>query len=304
MVQGTKFQSTHPRRVWHHKTFDVTSWDMFQSTHPRRVWQLEQYCASKNLKFQSTHPRRVWLIVMFKDKNYYSFNPHTHEGCDWLIMRPAYISSGFNPHTHEGCDIQLGKLLTGNTSFNPHTHEGCDAGYIAPHTFEETFQSTHPRRVWLLQLFHQIVRTGVSIHTPTKGVTYFWFPSYYFTLLFQSTHPRRVWLRLSCLPTCSVCFNPHTHEGCDLANPVISAISLVSIHTPTKGVTLLALLIISPISFQSTHPRRVWLKEIIKGGKVAEFQSTHPRRVWPVTATYIKYEKKFQSTHPRRVWLK
>ena len=33
------------------------------------------------------------------------------------------------------------------------------------------------------------------------------------------------------------CFNPHTHEGCDL--PVFGSVDniVVSIHTPTKGVT-------------------------------------------------------------------
>ena len=32
-------------------------------------------------------------------------------------------------------------------------------------------------------------------------------------------------------------FNPHTHEGCDISNSSPSALEVVSIHTPTKGVT-------------------------------------------------------------------
>ena len=33
-------------------------------------------------------------------------------------------------------------------------------------------------------------------------------------------------------------FNPHTHAGCDVAYEVNSSYLLVSIHTPTQGVTL------------------------------------------------------------------
>ena len=33
------------------------------------------------------------------------------------------------------------------------------------------------------------------------------------------------------------CFIPHTHEGCDLYNWMQRNFNLVSIHTPTKGVT-------------------------------------------------------------------
>ena len=37
-------------------------------------------------------------------------------------------------------------------------------------------------------------------------------------------------------PICG--FNPHTHEGCDLSPKKIVPLHQVSIHTPTKGVTL------------------------------------------------------------------
>ena len=55
----------------------------------------------------------------------------------------------------------------------------------------------------------------VSIHTPTKGVTYY------------------------CTISISVenSFNPHTHEGCDIIFMVGGDTDDVSIHTPTKGVT-------------------------------------------------------------------
>ena len=37
------------------------------------------------------------------------------------------INYSFNPHTHEGCDLDSQISLKGMSSFNPHTHEGCDA---------------------------------------------------------------------------------------------------------------------------------------------------------------------------------
>ena len=33
-------------------------------------------------------------------------------------------------------------------------------------------------------------------------------------------------------------FNPHTHEGCDAGNTLGTGADSVSIHTPTKGVTV------------------------------------------------------------------
>ena len=147
----------------------------------------------RNQKFQSTHPRRVWpkldRVICFL----VSFNPHTHEGCDWRFAVRATYRWSFNPHTHEGCDSRIASSLVGNQfqsthprrvwrlflivrlrlikCFNPHTHEGCDLsrqiwiGYLAsfnPHTHEGCDHSCIQCRV----------AAQVSIHTPTKGVTF------------------------------------------------------------------------------------------------------------------------------------
>ena len=54
--------------------------------------------------------------------------------------------------------------------------------------------------------------------------------------MFQSTHPRRV----------------------TVFSKVLVTVSVVSIHTPTQGVTMLSRHRFSVIGkFQSTHPRRV-----------------------------------------------
>ena len=75
----------------------------------------------------------------------------------------------------------------------------------------------------------------VSIHTPTQGVT--------------QNGECAVGL---------VCFNPHTHAGCDPVKPVDDDCPYtVSIHTPTQGVTQAVWEQFTTSWFQSTHPRRV-----------------------------------------------
>ena len=78
-------------------------------------------------------------------------------------------------------------------------------------------------------------RLGVSIHTPTQGVT----------------------LRGMALQTILNRFNPHTHAGCDDDVLKTAIVTKVSIHTPTQGVTNLISIFTTKFEFQSTHPRRV-----------------------------------------------
>ena len=118
--------------------------------------------------------------------------------------------------------------------FNPHTHEGCDFLFLK----------------FLFQLH-------VSIHTPTKGVTDLFVRSVV-AKPFQSTHPRRVWLYAKWITKGPTSFNPHTHEGCDVNLSLRVQRYQVSIHTPTKGVTLQPRNSGLQLLFQSTHPRRVW----------------------------------------------
>ena len=120
--------------------------------------------------------------------------------------------------------------------FNPHTHEGCDFnplwlrgdGAVSIHT------PTKGVTIWVLTAAPRHIR--VSIHTPTKGVTMH-LTSSSTSILFQSTHPRRVWLTQFIILILQICFNPHTHEGCDSPCFCLRRKS-------TK--------------FQSTHSRRVW----------------------------------------------
>ena len=121
--------------------------------------------------------------------------------------------------------------------FNPHTHEGCDNLTKSFFNASVQFQSTHPRRVWHCCCYSVPCNTAVSIHTPTKGVT-FWL-SYMHVLDIVSIHtPTKGVTPWRCLVSWYCWgFNPHTHEGCDSAFLQVRVLQRVSIHTPTKGVT-------------------------------------------------------------------
>ena len=120
------------------------------------------------------------------------------------------------------------------------------------------FQSTHPRRVWPINLGIHPHSCDVSIHTPTQGVTVLLIVVIWL-IKFQSTHPRRVWRCIIIVRLTSTSFNPHTHAGCDGVTAVYKDAAIgfnphthagcdwcsgftvnpdsVSIHTPTQGVT-------------------------------------------------------------------
>ena len=76
----------------------------------------------------------------------------------------------------------------------------------------------------------------VSIHTPTQGVTALDAAKLAKTRFNPHTHAGCDFRPLCPFNPCH-CFNPHTHAGCDALDPVPLDGNLVSIHTPTQGVT-------------------------------------------------------------------
>ena len=102
--------------------------------------------------------------------------------------------------------------------FNPRTHEGCDGSIRSSEFF-----------------------VHVSIHAPTRGATEK--PDFQNrpSPQFQSTHPRGVRPQSPTHSTAHYrCFNPRTHEGCDLTVcPFPHLFTDVSIHAPTRGATII-----------------------------------------------------------------
>ena len=201
--------------------------------------------------FQSTHLHEVWPTPGTYIPSRLCFNPHTYMRCDSRQSNHVAITPCFNPHTYMRCDSLWLILPLSHFRFNPHTYMRCDVDYI-------------------LDLYGG----GVSIHTPTWGVTLRCVPAM-MSGRFQSTHLHEVWPPLSNLASAPSGFNPHTYMRCDLStstgskakssfNPhtymrcdsrvIRKTIKLwVSIHTPTWGVTERKTRIVSPNKSFNPH---------------------------------------------------
>ena len=144
------------------------------------------------------------------------------------------------------------------------------------------FHSTHPRRVWRIVLVSLILVQTVSIHTPTKGVTLSTITRFFNLSKFQSTHPRRVWLKLKVSMKLWICFNPHTHEGCDEVQcNTLPWRTSFNPHTHEGCDIWSCLVCVRIMSFNPhTHEGCDWIVSVCSRLFVV-FQSTHPRRVWP-----------------------
>ena len=161
----------------------------------------------------------------------------------------------------------------------------------------------------------------VSIHTPTKSVTYVAIKIYPYGK-FQSTHPRRVWLRCGSVPRWFACFNPHTHEGCDCIQTIAWHMNLsfnphthegcdryprkwtcafnVSIHTPTKGVTHI-LLALHDVSRVSIHTPTKGVTKDFGVGRWNGYVSIHtPTKGVTYGCSYIKNRPKVSIHTPTK----
>ena len=136
--------------------------------------------------------------------------------------------------------------------FNPHTHAGCDVLYLHQ-TFEKfEFQSTHPRRVWQGDV--SITRVFVQFQsTHPRRVWLLATVHVLQLLLFQSTHPRRVWqLKSERIVIHTKFQSTHPRRVWLLIDRFDGRFLLVSIHTPTQGVTKFTLL--SLCGYDSFNP--------------------------------------------------
>ncbi len=70
------------------------------------------------------------------------------QGVTSIKCQPWLIGLYFNPHSHAGSDCSFAILSSAASHFNPHSHAGSDSMCVIH-----------------LQL------SGISIHTPTQGVT-------------------------------------------------------------------------------------------------------------------------------------
>ena len=188
----------------------------------------------------------------------------------------------------------------------------------------------------------------VSIHTPTKGVTKLSYKFALDTYQFQSTHPRRVWHTAhgdsSVLPEFQSTHprrvwqnleddklfayefqSTHPRRVWLTASPLYFRNNLVSIHTPTKGVTLNSARFQEwPLRFNPHTHEGCDFCSISKSLALFRFNphthegcdfcsiskslalfcfNPHTHEGCDLkTVTLFWFVCKFQSTHPRRVW--
>ena len=213
---------------------------MFQSTHSRGVRQLGHTLMSFFIRFQSTHSRgvRLYIALVTTQAQYVSIHALTRSATS-NVPATYILSQCFNPRTHEECDRHAVWSVQRDASFNPRTHEECDRTYFVELKTTGKFQSTHSRGVRHMERYRTQINGGVSIHALTRS----------------ATQP--------CDDTgLNGCFNPRTHEECDVA-VTRSAITLaVSIHALTRSATIFNLLITYREMFQSTHSRGVRLDSL------------------------------------------
>ena len=101
-------------------------------------------------------------------------------------------------------------------------------------------------------------RNSVSIHTPTKGVTFVILPIRLGFLCFNPHTHEGCDIRCPPFLRYQRCFNPHTHEGCDRL--VIRLLLLLRSFNPHthEGCDFMYHQFMKRYNmFQSTHPRRV-----------------------------------------------
>ena len=170
-----------------------------------------------------------------------------------------------------------------------------------PFIANDTFQSTHPRRVRLLLLatpatadavsihaptqgatfecIHGQAPCNVSIHAPTQGATNYAGRNTYNTGEFQSTHPRRVRRDINDYLRNADGFNPRTHAGCDHRNKY-NRIYSNSFNPRTHAGCDYKDLYEAKVTEVSIHaPTQGATASMASLSARGRFQSTHPRRV-------------------------
>ena len=232
----TKFQSTHPRRVWQQFNADYFAKVLFQSTHPRRVWR-QSACKSLCSNWVSIHTPTQGVTSRHNPRrDLHQVSIHTPtQGVTISAYSPISIIFRFNPHTHAGCDIRH-PIKAVMQIVSIHTPTQGVTNVWDNMVVTDGFQSTHPRRVWLHMLHHSYPYNCFNPHTHAgcdAARTFLLSPPFCFNPHTHAGCDTHIIAIIWLLPG----FNPHTHAGCDLVASGLGRHLPVSIHTPTQGVT-------------------------------------------------------------------
>ena len=177
--------------------------------------------------------------------------------------------------------------------FNPHTHEGCDGQELIKSSSVKVSIHTPTKGVTEMVVINDNGK-AVSIHTPTKGVTWCTRKRYYH--IHVSIHTPTKGVTIVYFDKCikKLCFNPHTHEGCDRSLVVENRITKsFNPHTHEGCDSRLINVWWNITCFNPhTHEGCDYLFHQLSWVNVT-FQSTHPRRVWRSSHIFLVYRMSF-----------
>ena len=279
----------------------IVSYWWFQSTLPRREWP---NCTSNITRQNDFNPHsHAGSDCCFLFSKYFLFiSIHTPtQG----VTEIAYAKNEFNEisiHTPTQGVTYKWEGLPDTIDISIHTPtQGVTTQWFSE-LITRIFQSTLPRREWRI-CFQNLYRIcfisihtptqgvttpmgsledpfSISIHTPTQGVTGAEIQRSQSYIHFNP-HSHAGSDGLNCPKwTHKLYFNPHSHAGSDFIRDDVCFCSLISIHTPTQGVTAITNLN-SDICDISIHtPTQGVTKNESPSVRYRRFQSTLPRREW------------------------
>ena len=145
-----EFQSTHPRGVRRHCSYDVITRLNISIHAPTRGATFALVLAKQFADFISIHaPTRGATALAPKCwLHRYAISIHAPTRGATVICRSVILLCYISIHAPtRGATSRTRSMKITGSYFNPRTHEGCDPAPTPPRCAEKIFQSTHPRGV-------------------------------------------------------------------------------------------------------------------------------------------------------------
>ena len=155
------------------------------------------------------------------------------------------------------------------------------------------FQSTLPQGEWRLCAKYKVLPTLISIHTPTRGVTFGESPESGRSPISIHTPTRGVTTAALTSACVAQDFNPHSHKGSDVVFPLICKVTLDFNPHSHKGSDLFCKTKrFRHIVFQSTLPQGEWLQDVYYKKRIYFISIHTPTR--GVTGSQFYYLRRYR----------
>ena len=173
-----------------------------------------------------------------------------------LNAKQANIISIHTPT--RGVTLPPRQIPGANIHFNPHSHKGSDCIQDFPLRLSDQFQSTLPQGEWQKTCYERKTDIYFNPHSH-KGSDKYRFLHRVTSNLFQSTLPQGEWRTTADILFLCCVFQSTLPQGEWRRSYFgVSPPQRISIHTPTRGVTVLEKIADKVFEFQSTLPQGEW----------------------------------------------